>query len=161
MEQHAESRTRRDAELSRRVRRPLAILSIVGYPIYAALSTLVPDQLIARSMSVLLGLVILALTLIAIYRLYKFREGMAQAPDIRLDERQRSVRDSAYVRSYRIFVGLTLIVLTVVALWPDWLHKAPLELTFELARWYVMGIIVISIALPSAVVAWREPDLAA
>jgi formate hydrogenlyase subunit 3/multisubunit Na+/H+ antiporter MnhD subunit len=149
-----------DGEIPQRVRRPLAILSIAGYPIAVLVWMVIGPALgLHQAIAAVVGLTLLAATLFAAYRLYRFRSKMAQAPDDQLDERQRQIRDRAYVDSYRWFVLMTLVVLIAAGILPDLLDR-PIELTYEVVNWFVMGAILISIALPSAVVAWREPDLA-
>jgi hypothetical protein len=148
-----------DGEIPRRIRRPLAIIAIAGYPL--ALGTwllLGPKLEIFPGLGAIVGLAILAVTMFAMYQLYLFRSKMAQASDQMLDERQRQVRDRAYVDSYRWFVLITLLTLVAVSLIPT-LLDVPITLTYDVANWFIVGAVLISIALPSAVVAWREPDL--
>jgi len=137
----------------------MAILAIAGYPLALIVGLVLAPKLdVIPGLGAVLGLAILAVTMFAMYQLYRFRSQMAQAPDDRLDERQRQIRDRAYVDSYRWFVLITLLTLVALSLGPT-LLDAPITLTFEVANWFIVGIVLISIALPSAVVAWREPDL--
>jgi hypothetical protein len=137
----------------------MAIIAIAGYPLALATWLFLGPKLESfPSLGAILGLAILAVTMFAMYQLYLFRSKMAQAPDEMLDERQRQVRDRAYVDSYRWFVLITLLTLVAVSLLPT-LFDAPISLTFEVANWFIVGVVLISIVLPSAVVAWREPDL--
>ena len=148
-----------DGEIPRRIRRPMAILAIAGYPSALIVWLFLGPKIDAiPGLGAILGLLILAVTMFAMYRLYLFRSKMAQAPDEGLDERQRQIRDRAYVDSYRWFVLITLLTLVALSLGPT-LFDAPIEFTFEVANWCIVGVVLISIALPSAVVAWREPDL--
>jgi hypothetical protein len=105
------------------------------------------------------GLVAILLTLFAIRRVYQFRSRLAQAPDAQLDERQLQIRDRAYVESYRIFVTVTIAALMVAGILPGLLDH-PLTFDYTVANFFVVGAVILSIALPSAVVAWREPDVA-
>jgi len=107
----------------------------------------------------IIGLLIVPPTLFAMWRVYEFRSRLAQAPDGDLDERQIQIRDRAYLESYRIYVGVTLIGLVLAAIVPDIVDR-PLVLTYDVVQWFVMGAILLSLVLPSAIVAWREPDLA-
>ena len=109
-------------------------------------------------LAAIVGLAILAVTMFAMYQLYLFRSKMAQASDEMLDERQRQVRDRAYVDSYRVFVLITLFTLIGLTLGPT-LFDEPITLTYEVGNWFIVGVVLIALALPSAVVAWHEPDL--
>jgi membrane protease YdiL (CAAX protease family) len=150
---------RAEREESRPIRRAMAIVAIVGYPVAVLIWTVIGPAIgLEPLLSGVLGLAILGLTLYVSSRLYTFRSRMAQAPDGELDERQRQIRDRAYVDSYRWFVLITLVTLVAAGVIPDVIDQ-PIELTYEVVNWFVMGAILISIILPSAVVAWREPDL--
>jgi len=94
----------------------------------------------------------------AMYLVWRFRGQLAQAADHQLDERQVAIRDRAYLDRYRLLAALVLGTLVGVAIVHDILGRT-VTLGFDTINWYVMGFILISIALPSAVVAWREPDL--
>jgi uncharacterized membrane-anchored protein len=137
----------------------MAILAIAGYPLALTFWLVVgPAFGLQPGIGAIVSLALLAVTMFAMYRLYAFRSKMAQASDQMLDERQRQVRDRAYVDSYRWFVLITLLTLVAVSLFPT-LLDVPITLTYDVANWYIVGVVLISIALPSAVVAWREPDL--
>jgi len=149
-----------DLELPRRVRRPLAVVAIIGYPAAVFFWTLAQSWLgLPPAVGGIAGLALILVSLFAMWRVYEFRSRLAQAPDAQLDERQVQVRDRAYLDSYRIFVAITLVALALAGIIPDLIDR-PLALTYDVVNWFVMGGILISLALPSAVVAWREPDLA-
>ena len=149
-----------DIELPRRVRRPLVVVAVVGYPAAVFSWTIAQTWLgLAPPIGGIAGLLIVLVSLYAMWRIYEFRSHLAQAPDAQLDERQVQVRDRAYLDSYRIFVGVTLVALVLLGLVPGMVER-PLTLTFDVVNWFVMGAVLLSLVLPSAVVAWREPDLA-
>ena len=83
---------------------------------------------------------------------------MAQASDEMLDERQRQVRDRAYVDSYRVFVLITLFTLIALTLGPTLSTNRSRSPTRSRTG-VIVGVVLIALALPSAVVAWHEPDL--
>jgi hypothetical protein len=149
-----------DIELPRRIRRPLAVVAVVGYPAAVFCWTIAQTWLgLAPPVGGIAGLALILGSLFAMWRIYAFRSHLAQAPDAQLDERQVQIRDRAYLDSYRIFVGVTLVALVLLGLVPGMVDK-PLTLTFDVVNWFVTGAVLISLVLPSAVVAWREPDLA-
>jgi hypothetical protein len=150
---------RAEGEIPRRQRRWLAIVAVAGYPIaLAAWLVIGPRVGLPPGLAAIVGLALLAVTMFAMYRLYLFRSKMAQASDEMLDERQRQVRDRAYVDSYRVFVLITLVTLIALTLGPT-LFDEPIALTYEVANWVIVGVVLIALTLPSAVVAWHEPDL--
>lgn len=53
---------------------------------------------------------------------------------------------------------LVLVALLAVAVLPDILDT-PITLDYLTLQWFIMGAILTSVTLPSAVVAWGEPDL--
>lgn len=149
-----------DAEMRRSVRRPLVVMALVGYPASVFLWTFAQSWLgLPPVMGGILGLALVPAYLYAGWRIYEFRSRLAQAPDHELDERQLRVRDRAYLESYRVFVGVTLLAVVGLAILPDLVDR-PVAFTYDIAQWWVMGAILLSLILPSAVVAWNEPDLA-
>ncbi len=114
----------------------------------------IPDVVVV----VALVVVILLLTGWAGYRCYRFRGALARAPDALLDERQVVVRDRAYRDSYRIYAGVLATTLFALQLGQA-LFRWTGDLSLASPMW-LLSPVVASIALPSAVVAWQEPDLA-
>jgi hypothetical protein len=57
-----------------------------------------------------------------------------------------------------VFVLITLVTLIALTLGPT-LFDEPIALTYEVANWVIVGVVLIALTLPSAVVAWHEPDL--
>lgn len=149
-----------DAELARRIRRPLAVIAVIGYPVAVVFWAVAYGVFgVPPAVAGVVGLVVILLTVFAIRRVYQFRSRLAQAPDDQLDERQLQIRDRAYVESYRIFAAITIVALVLVGIVPDLLDH-PLTFDYTVANFFVMGAVILLIALPSAVVAWREPDVA-
>jgi hypothetical protein len=103
------------------------------------------------------GAIVVSL-LVTDYALWAFRNSLAQAPDEQLDEREVAVRDRAYLESYRLFTTLTAMGVLLVAIAPDVLDR-PIEYTFETVQPVFWGVLHYAIVLPSALVAWREPDI--
>jgi len=147
-------------ETPRVVRRALVGAALAGYPVFVAawigLPTLgvtgIPWALVVAALG--LGVILAAIAL------YQFRRRMAQSPDRDLDERQIAIRDRAYLVSYRAFSAIVLGGLLVAGILPDVLDR-PLAVTFEAVQPVFWGAFLYSIILPSAVVAWQEPDLPA
>lgn len=84
---------------------------------------------------------------------------IADLPDRFLDERQRAIRDHAYLNAYRIFVsiigGIATIGLVIFVLVSE-NDAVTLTTTWNQALGGVMFVLVLASALPSMVVAWLE-----
>jgi len=68
------------------------------------------------------------------------------------------VRDRAYLESYRVFVAVVLVGLLVVGIGSDVVDR-PLLVDFDVVQPVLWAGILYGMLLPSAVVAWGEPDL--
>jgi hypothetical protein len=79
------------------------------------------------------------------------------APNVRdsaLDERQRARRNEALVRAYPVigmFTAVSLLYMMAGDAWPALRNDTVIEALF----W---GIFLLAISLPSAIIAWTEPD---
>jgi hypothetical protein len=145
-------------ELPRLVRRVVVAIVLLGYPLLVAAWVGLP-MVGVPPLVWALTVGVLALAVIGgAGALYAYRHAMAQAPDSQLDERQIAVRDRAYLSAYRVFVALVLVALLLAGVVPDILDR-PLEMTFETVQPLFWGAMLYSIILPSAIVAWQEPDL--
>jgi hypothetical protein len=146
------------AEPSLVVRRAIVLAGMAGYPAFVAAWVGLP-RLGVTGIPWAIAVAVLGLgVLFASMALYQFRRAMAQAPDTQLDERQIRVRDRAYLDAYRVFALLVMVVLVVGGIAADALDQR-VELTFDLVQPLIWGAILYGMILPSAAVAWREPDL--
>lgn len=100
----------------------------------------------------------LLLSLIALAMLRSSIQNLADDNVKRLDERQRSVRHQAHHRSYKILAFLTIIVMSylmlAIQIYPNrlWLPRG------EEFYYVNMTVLWLLITLPTAVIAWTEPD---
>lgn len=82
---------------------------------------------------------------------------VANAPDAALDERERSVRDRVYRQSYALVATAFLLTAVYGAIGHAtgllWLPRTWNEL--QAVMW---GVILLTVTLPPAIVAWSEPD---
>jgi len=154
----AQPRVRRIDQLSQRTRRVIAVATLVGLPsmyLWSSfwLGTSVPNVIWGPISFVLVGLT--AAGALILYRFVRDRADLGAAD---LDERQRQLRDRAWVLSYGLLstvVVLTIGVLAVLVLGLD------REVTLDPA---LVGPIAICVGvlipvLPVAALAWIEPDL--
>lgn len=150
--------TTADAELRRPFRRMLVLVALLGYPLFVLAWLFLPAAGITGLPWAIAVAVLGLAVLMAAAMLYLFRRSMAQAPDAMLDERQVRIRDRAYLTAYQVFAGITLVALLLLGIGADALDT-PITLTFDVLQPVIWGTILYGIVLPSAVVAWQEPDL--
>ncbi len=144
--------------LSQRQRRLLVLTE------YAGLSAFPLASLLAESawwmMLALVGIV--ASVFIHDRLLARFTQNIANKVDAALDERQAAIRNDAHRTAYRVLgsvVVVALVVLQMLTTGPlserPW---APQISTREIVAPVCTTILWIYITLPTAVIAWREPD---
>ena len=87
----------------------------------------------------------------------------ANSPDAALDERQQRVRDRAYLHGYQA-LGATIVFGGIYALLA-WDTRAKLGLwlprTWNETQAVFWGLFLLALTLPTAIIAWTEPDLPA
>ncbi len=147
-----------DFELRRPIRRVLVLVTLLGYPVFVAAWLGLPAAGVTGLGWALVVALIGFAVILGAALLYLFRRSMAQAPDAQLDERQVRIRDRAFLVAYQLFASLTLLGLIVVAIGSD-VIDSPITLTYDIMQPVIWGAILYAIVLPSAVVAWQEPDL--
>lgn len=143
------------------VRRLAAVVSVVAYPVIAfgleADLTPVRDAVGAVGYTAVLAVPVLVWAL-AVAVVYQFRRRLAQAPDEQLDERERELRDAAYLTSYRLLgAALVLCFLASLAVVPLVAGDRTVSLDGVLAAF--ASLVMVAATLPSAVVAWRDTEV--
>jgi hypothetical protein len=121
-----------------------------------ALLLLVGVILVVRSSIV--TVIALAPAWFTIWRLRAAVRTMADLPDTAIDERMLQVRNAAYRLAYVIVAGVATTLLLVGYLASDIprLQWQPAPHHMEAALWF---FIVLTIALPSAILAWTEREI--
>lgn len=82
---------------------------------------------------------------------------LGNAPDSALDERERAIRDRAYVKAYGVFAGLAIIsAFYLLDLGPD----LGLPVPGDYGDWWalVWFFVMLGVGLPAGFVAWDLPD---
>lgn len=143
------------------VRRLAAVVSVLAYPVIAfaleADLTAVRDAVGAIGYAVVLAVPVLVWAL-AVAIVYQFRRRLAQAPDEQLDERERELRDAAYLMSYRLLgAALVLSFLACLVVVPLVAGDRTVSLDGVLAAF--ASLVMVAGTLPSAVVAWRDTEV--
>jgi hypothetical protein len=150
-------RTSRIDRLSRRTRRILAVVTVAGLPAMYAWSafwgtTSVPSLVWGPVSFVLIGL-----TVVGSFVLYRYVRDRADMPGYRLDERQRLLRDRAWILSYGVLSAVVVASIgTVAILVLGFGQSVALDGTLVSALALSVGVLLP--VLPVAALAWLEPD---
>jgi hypothetical protein len=143
--------------LSRRSRRVVAVVTLLGLPAMYLWSsywqgTTAPPLVWGPITFVLIGA-----TVVGALVLYRYVRDRADMPGERLDERERALRDRAWILSYEV---LSVVVVAVVAAMVIAVLGFGRTLTIDatLAGAAALCLGVLLPLLPAAALAWIEPD---
>jgi hypothetical protein len=89
--------------------------------------------------------------------LYRFVRDRADMPGPRLDERERQLRDRAWILSYEV-LALVVVLLGVAVVVPVLGFGAPITIDATIAGAVALCLGVLLPLLPAACLAWLEPD---
>ena len=148
---------RRIDHLSQRTRRLLAVATLVGLPAMFGwssfwMTTTVPSRVWGPISFVLIGI-----TIVGSFVLYRYVRGRADLRDGRLDERERQLRDRAWILSYQV-LSAVVIAAVVIAGITVFGFGQPLIIDASLVNAAVLSVGVLLPILPAAALAWIEPD---
>jgi dipeptide/tripeptide permease len=141
------------------VRRAAAVVAVAAYPAVLLLgeADIGAFEGLGVVAYVALATVMVALWFLSVAVVYEFRRRLANAPDEQLDERERAVRDEAYLIAYRILGGaITVVTVLYLAVVP--MITGSREMSVDLALHTMFSLLMAAAVLPSAVVAWRDTD---
>ena len=143
--------------LSQRTRRVVAVATLLGLPgMYAWssfwMSTSVPNILWGPFSFVLIGI-----TLVGAFVLYRFIRDRADMPGASLDERERQLRDRAWILSYQVLACVVVFFVAAVAIAVLGFGRT-VTLDASIASAAAISIGVLLPLLPAAALAWIEPD---
>ena len=147
---------RRLRHARRATRRLIVLGAFGGYPAtLIGYSTLVATGTIPTALWAPFALAFMSLTIFGTFAIYGYARDRAQF-SAELDERQRHVRDQAWIVSYVALSTAITLVAGITALWL--LLVGPISLGLgELAPWFIALGVFLPL-LPSAALAWIEPD---
>jgi len=143
--------------MSQRTRRMVAVATLLGLPgMYAWssfwMSTSVPNILWGPFSFVLIGI-----TLVGAFVLYRFIRDRADMPGASLDERERQLRDRAWILSYQVLACVVVFFVAAVAIAVLGFGRT-VTLDASIASAAAISIGVLLPLLPAAALAWIEPD---
>ena len=151
-------RTGRIDRLSQRNRRIVAVATLCGLPAMYAwssfwLGTSVPNVVWGPISFVLIGM-----TAAGAIVLYRFVRDRAELGNAELDERQRQLRDQAWVVSYGVLATAVVVGVAIPAVLVLGLDRT-VTLDGNLMSAVAISVGTLIPLLPIAALAWLEPDL--
>ena len=143
--------------LSRRSRRVVAVVTMLGLPAMYAWSafwtgTSVPTLVWGWASFVLIGA-----TLVGAYVLYRYVRNRADLPGAGLDERERQLRDRAWILGYQVLAAVVVALGAAVVI-PVLGFGRPVTIDAQIATAIALCLGVLLPLLPAATLAWLEPD---
>jgi hypothetical protein len=140
-----------------RTRRLIVLAAFLGYPlVLLGYGGLVAPGRLSSTVWAPIAIVLMSMTIFGTFAIYGFARDRASLKVESLDERQRELRDTAYVRSYVVLSTVIATFVGVFAIWATFF--GPISFDFgDMASWLVAFAIFLPI-LPSAALAWIEPD---
>lgn len=142
---------------TRRIRRALVLAAFLGYPLLnAGYAGLVAPGRLASAAWAPIAIVLFSLTLVGVVGIYGYARGRADMKDD-LDERQRQVRDRAWIHAYELLILVVTLVVGGLAVVTSFGGPVTIGMT-ELTP-FVIGLGLYLPLLPSAALTWSEPDV--
>jgi hypothetical protein len=143
----------------RRTRRIAVAAAFLGYPLLnLGNQVLVVPGRLSSAVWAPIAIVLFSATLIGVVAIYGYARGRADMK-ADLDERQRHVRDQAWIHAYSMLIVVVSVVIGALALVTSFQGPVTIGMA-ELGPW-IVGIGLYLPLLPSAALTWMEPDLPA
>lgn len=143
--------------LSQRTRRVIAVATLIGLPAMYAWSSFWLTTPISTVVWGPVSFLLIGATVVGAFVLYRFVRDRAEMRGQGLDERQRHLRDQAYVLSYVVLSTVVIAVVAAIAVRVmGFGHDITLDGTMASAIAITIGTLIP--LLPIAALAWLEPD---
>ena len=148
---------RRIDRLSRRSRRIVSVATLLGLPAMFAWSTFWMGTSVPTVIWGPISFVLIGATAVGSFALYRFVRGRADMPGAHLDERERQLRDRAWILSYQVLSAVVVAVAIALGIAVFVLDR-PVTVDAALVNAVVLTVGVLLPVLPAAALAWIEPD---
>jgi hypothetical protein len=147
-------------QLSRRARRLAVIAAFTGYPLLCVgYANLVQPGRLSSTLWAPIAIVLFSATLVGVVAVYGYARNRASM-EADLDERQRQVRDQAWIDAYKVLLGVVWLVIAGFTVATQ-VVGAPVTIDGQTLALVIPAAAVYLPLLPSATLAWSEPDLPA
>jgi hypothetical protein len=143
--------------LSRRNRRIVSLATLLGLPAMFAWSSFWATTSVSTLAWGPVTFVLIGLTVGGAFVLYRYTRGRADMPGRDLDERERQLRDQAWILSYQVLSAVVIAGVAVAGI-SVFVLERPIIIDAALANALVLCIGVLLPVLPAAALAWIEPD---
>jgi hypothetical protein len=153
----AHSNVSRIDRLSQRSRRILAVATLTGLPAMFVWSTFWMGTSVPNVVWGPISFVLIGTTVLGSFVLYRFVRDRADLPGRRLDEREKELRDRAWILSYQVLSAVVVAAVIVIGIAVFVLGRA-VTLDASLVNALVLSVAVLLPILPAAALAWIEPD---
>jgi hypothetical protein len=139
------------------VRRALVAETFVAYPaVLIGYSALVATGVVPTELWAPIAVGLMALAVIGLFTIYGYARDRAQLDADGLDERQRQLATRSWALSYGVLAAVVVAVAGGAALYLSFI--GPIELEMGTAAAWFIAVGVYLPVLPSAVLAWIEPE---
>jgi len=143
--------------LPRRWRRPIAAATLLGLPGMYAWSSFWQSTTVPTIAWGPVTFLLIGATVAGSFVMYAFVRHRADMPGADLDERQRELRDRAWILSYQVLSAVVVVgVATIALLVLAFDRTVVVDATLATAGALSIGVLIP--VLPVAALAWIEPD---
>lgn len=143
--------------LSQRSRRLIAAATLIGLPAMFAWSSFWMGTSVSNLAWGPVSFLLIGMTIVGSFVLYRYVRGRADMPGRDLDERERQLRDRAWIVSYQVLSAVVIAGVVVVGISVFVLGRT-VTLDANLVNAIVLSVAVLLPVLPAAALAWIEPD---
>jgi hypothetical protein len=144
-------------QLPQRGRRIVAVATLLGLPAMYAWSSFWMGTSVPNIIWGPVSFVLIGVTLVGAVVIYRFARDRADLRDDRLDERERMLRDRAWILSYQVLAVVVVALVAAVTL-PVLAFGQAIVIDAGLATALALCLGVLLPVLPAAALAWLEPD---
>lgn len=153
----APARRARFERIPRGRRRLLAVATLLGLPAMFAWSTFWSGTTAPTILWGPVSFLLIGMTIVGSFVLYAHIRHRADMPGDQLDERERQLRDRAWILSYEV-LSLVVIGAVVIAGLAVFLFDRTIVIDAASVNVLVLCVAVLLPVLPAAALTWIEPD---
>jgi hypothetical protein len=143
--------------LSRRSRRIIAAATLLGLPAMFAWSAIWTGSTVPTLVWGPVSFLLIIVTAVGALVLYRYVRNRADMPGVGLDERERQLRDRAWILSYQVLAVVVVLIGAAVVV-PVLGFGQTITIDADLATAVALCLGVLLPVLPAAALVWIEPD---
>ncbi len=143
--------------MTRRTRRIVSGATLLGLPVMYAWSSFWTGTSVPKIIWGPIVFLLIGVTLVGAVVLYRYVRDRADMRAATLDERQRQLRDRAWILSYQVLAAVVVFAIAAVAI-AVLGYGRTVTLDGSLVSALAISVGVLLPLLPAAALAWIEPD---